>query len=373
MAWQTYFIIVGTGGLTSVIVREATKQPDEIDSIASCYLLITVGLSGIVCLFSVVGTYLAPISSAERFVLIAIAVSSAASSMSFRPLFDARHQQAMSAAILFFSHLTSITILVIAYQTERLDLRTAGVIISCTAILSFFVHLAIYYFFFHRVRWSFSRGRLVDLLKSSAWLLLVRLVGTLPLTGGIIWVRIMHGDEDAAILGIVDRVLKAYLTFSLIAVRIVQPHMSGPYGMHRSFVQKAVIFSASFHVVLMVAIGVAAATAILLFLDPVYHAAVGVMVVALLAGCFAGMGTMGTSFLVTRRKESVVFSVNVIRTTIFVALATPLVWQLSYLGAPLASLVSTSAAFVVIVGIMRRYKFTAEKTSDDADASGKMS
>ncbi|MBI2528740.1 MAG: oligosaccharide flippase family protein [Candidatus Rokubacteria bacterium] len=88
---QTYLTLFGSLGCTAVVIREGVQRPDDIDAIATSFLILTAASSLLVCASSLAIVRLLPMSDGERWLLALVVMGSVPASMNAQPLFDIHH------------------------------------------------------------------------------------------------------------------------------------------------------------------------------------------------------------------------------------------------------------------------------------------
>jgi O-antigen/teichoic acid export membrane protein len=157
---------------------------------------------------------------------------------------------------------------------------------------------------------------------------------------GVPLVRFYQGDSAAGVFAIPTQVALTYQLVSAVVLRILQPHIAGPYGFTVSFLKKLILFSVLFHVLLYLA-GAMSATCLILFVLPVgYQGALGSLFVLLAASFFLALAGVNGSYLMLLRQERVGLAINVASAIFYLLLGWILVPALSGLGAALAALLA---------------------------------
>jgi O-antigen/teichoic acid export membrane protein len=351
---QPWLYTVGTLGTSLVLFREGIRDPSSLDEITTAYQV--AGLLGSMVVGCLVGwaAWVSPISVEERGLICLIAAGNVATCVALAPLFDVHHRQPLVAVVGLAAEVGVLLGVVGLIQTGTLGLVSLGVVFavkwwSITAAQSVLYHFAI-----RPLRWAFCWERLGRMLRSSAPLAGSTLIAGLPAGAGVFFVRVLCGDAEAGLFGVASQVGTAYLLFSYLALRILQPHIAGQYGLTPSFLRKLILFSGGFLLLLSVG-GLAVGTGIVLFvLSPAYHAAIAPMAALVLAVMLLAAGHIAASYLVVLYREATVLLVHIVAALVYVAAALLLVPPLGSLGAALAAVLGGGCGTLWLLLAVRR-------------------
>jgi O-antigen/teichoic acid export membrane protein len=352
---QSYLFLLGCLGVKEVVVREAARHPEQLDRITASHLVITGSCSGLVCLLTLAGAALAPISDAERLLLAVLACGNIAGCVNILPLFDVHHQQPFSAAITLATELGALLAILVLHQTGRADLPAVGAAFAAKWTASAGGHYLAYHRWVRPVRLTFSLAHVRALLPSCWPLVLSALVARVPFSSGPLFVRCFRGEGDTAVFGIAAQVATAYLLFAMAGNRIFQPHMAGRAGLSKDFIGKLALSVGLFLGLLLVGAFAAGSLAIVFLLGPQYRPALTPMAI-LLAGTFVFcLGNVASNYLVILRHEKGKLSADFGASVAYVVGCLVTVPWLSYTGAALAMAAASLIGTAMIFASLRAY------------------
>jgi len=351
---QQYLYLAGTLGTALVLFRDGIREPEELDSITTVYQ--SVGLAGSLVVAGLTAgiAWLAPISGAERSLIGLVAAGNVAACLALLPLFDIHHRQPLAAAIGLVAEVATLGAILALAQTGSLGLVSVGMVFAIKWWVITAAQYAVYHLAIHPVRLVFCSKRFGRMLRSSLPLAGSSLVAGVPANAGVFFVRLFHGDVEAGVFGIASQAVGVYLMFSYLAIRILQPHIAGRYGLDRSFLHKLIPFTALFLALLYLG-GLAAGTVVILFLlAPVYRAALALMAVLLGAALLLSVGGIAGSYLVVLHRERTLLAAQVAAAVVYVAGVVLLVPSLANQGAALAAALAAGCGAVWMIAAVRR-------------------
>ncbi len=345
LTFQSYLLKLGCVGIKQITVREAAQHPDRLDTTSTSHFVIAGTSSSLVGILATVVVWVIGWGEFdERVLLTILALGNVAACLNIRPLLDAQHQQPKAAGMTFLSELLAMLAIGYLYRTEQLSLPAIGLVFSVKWLVACVGQHLFYHFTVRRIRWCYS-GSNVRLILASSWpIMLTLLITAIPMTSGVFLVRSMIGDDETAILGLAQQVAVAYIMLLGLCSRIVEPHIAGPYGLHRGFLKKLILFVAVLSVVLL---GLAVAAVYVLLnhlINQQYESALMPICLMLVAGVTVNVGRIGSMYLVVLHRETSVFRANAIAAILFGLLAICLIPSFGALGSSVAS------ALAVIVG-----------------------
>lgn len=295
---QTYLTLLGSLGCAAVVIREGVRRPGDIDAITTAFLVLTMTSSIVVCAGSLVTVGLVPMSGRERWLLALVLVGSVPASMNLQPLFDVHHRQARGAVVGALSEVVGLLAMLWLWRTGGLTLPTVGGVYATKWALVLAGQLAVYHTTVRRLRWRYCPKDILGILRSSWPILLAALVVVVPISTGVLLVRLRSGTADAALFGLAYQVANGYLVFASVGLQVVNPHIAGPFGLHRGFLGKLALFAT----LLLVGLGVLAFGGgwgvVRLLLSPVYHLAILPMVWLLVAAGLLVVARIAHMYLV---------------------------------------------------------------------------
>lgn len=238
----SYLHALGTLSLGNVVVRDLTLHPDHADGTTTAYLALTAVASAGVGAVTILAAAVAPVSADERAMLGLIGLTCLATNLTVTPLFDAHHRQALSAVLTIPGDVAMVGGVALLAAAGRLSVVTAGLMLllrwAFTATATWFC----YTIRVRPARWAWTPGRAGELLRTAAPLLAATLLWMVPLQGGVFVARWAGGAEAAAVYGLAYQLASPGLLASVLILRILRPHVSGPYGTDRTFVAKLALF-----------------------------------------------------------------------------------------------------------------------------------
>jgi O-antigen/teichoic acid export membrane protein len=350
---QPYLYLIGSLGMPLVLFREGVKQPGQLDQITTTYL--TVGLAASLAVEAVTGVVacLTATSGVEQSLICLIAAGNVATCLALSPLFDVHHRQPLVAAISLAAETGALLAVFLLLRTGNLGLVALGVVFAAKWWFISIAQIVVYNVAIRRVRLAFSRTWLRRLLRSSIPMGCSTLIAGLPAYAGVFFVRFFHGDAEAGVFGIASQAAIAYLLFSYLAIRILQPHIAGRYGLERAFLAKLILFASTFLALLYVG-GLAAGIGVVLFvLAPQYQPALTPMAILLAAALLLSVGVLASSYLVVLHRERTVLLAHSAAAVVYVSAAFLLTPSFSNLGAATAATLAAACGTFWMVAAVR--------------------
>ena len=334
LAVQPIMMTIGTLGIRIVVVREGSRDASEsrLDILASShFLLTTIGGIAIGALVVALAVVL-PLTHNERVLLCLIAVGNIGQCLSVASFFDAHHRQTTSALIHMAWEGAGLAAILLLVYGGKATIPIVGSFIAGKWILATATGISVYHWGIHRLRFIFSREN-VCLLIQSGWPLMVGgLLVLIPSNTGVLFVRTYHGQGDAGIFGLAQQVAFGYLMLAALALRILRPHIAGPFGMQKSFIRKLVAFVALYLSSLYAAVLAGAIFVITVFLPPTYSSAILPMSILLSGAMAFAASRFATNYLVVLHREHGVLWTNAITALIFAIVSAIAVREYSYVG-----------------------------------------
>jgi O-antigen/teichoic acid export membrane protein len=350
---QPYLYLLGTLGTPLVLFREGTKEPEQLDQIATVQQAVALAGSLVVGGLTAGVACLAPISGVERGLIGLIAAGNVAAGLALAPVFDVQHRQPLVAGIGLATEVGTFLAVLTLVETGTLGLVSLGAVFALKWWFTAAAQHVVYRCAIGPLRPAFSSERLRRMLRSSVPVAFSTLIAGVPANAGVFFVRFLRGDSEAGIFGIASQAALAYLLFSSLAIRILQPHIAGPYGMDRFFLLKLILFAAVFLTLLYLG-GLAAGTgAVLLILAAPYRAAVAPMAVLLAAALLFSAGSIASSYLIVLHREKTVLAAHAAAAVVYVVGAIVLVPLFATVGAAAAAALAAASGtlwMVVAVG-----------------------
>jgi O-antigen/teichoic acid export membrane protein len=349
---QSFLFLFGCVGVKPIVLRDGIARPDELDQIATSHLVITAAGSGLACLVTIAAAACAPLTCAERLLLSLLAVGNTAACTNIATLFDVHHQQTRSAAITLVAEFCGLLAIAWLRLTGGLGLPAASSVFAGKWALATAGHYLVYHRSVRSLRLTLSPAAVRAMLSSSWPLMFSAVVATAPFGSGVLFLRWLTGNADAAIFGLANQVAYAYLLFAAVGNRIFQPHMAGPHGLRKGFVLRLALASGAFLGTLLLGALGAGLCVILFILGPDYHDAILPMAVLLAAACLHSVGTLAGTYLVVFGRERTILAANICAASICIAGCWLVVPRFSYNGAAgvvaAANLVGTGAILAAV-------------------------
>jgi O-antigen/teichoic acid export membrane protein len=301
---QSLLSVVGTLGLAMPVVRELTQHPEAFGRTAGTYLAVVSACSLTTAGLVVPMAFLLPLTAEEQAMLILVAFGNVFACLNLTPLFDAAHRQALSAAL---GVPGDVLVLAAVWWLGRDGWLTmtavAGLMVGKWALAVTLQAVA-----FRRVHggqpWRVERARAKALVRSGWVVTAAGFVSMVPQQGGVVAVRVLTTDADAAVYGFAFQVVSMYLMLAWLVLRVLQPHVSGPFGLYRSFVFKLAAFAAA----LFTGLGLAAIgggwALTEWWLPEVYRGAVGPLALMTAAAGLYASAAVGNLYLIRERREA---------------------------------------------------------------------
>jgi O-antigen/teichoic acid export membrane protein len=353
LSLQPYLYLIGTLGMPLILFREGTNEPEQLARTITVHQVVALTGGVIVGGLTACAAWLAPISGAEQGLICLIAGGNVAVCLTLAPLFDVHHRHPLVAVVGLSAEAGTLLAVFALVQTENLGLLSLGAVFAVKWWLTTAVQYVVYHLAIHPLRLVFAPTRLRRMLRSSVPLACSTLSASVPATAGIFFVRLFCGESAAGVFGVATQVASVYLLFSYLAIRILQPHIAGPYGLERSFVRKLILFTGVFLAILYAG-GLAAGGGVALFvLTPRYREAVAPMALLLAAALVLSVGVIASSYLVVLHREQTVLAAHTVAGVVYVVLAVLLIPSFSNLGAATAAALAAACGTVWMVVAVR--------------------
>lgn len=348
-----YLVAVGGVGLVNVVVRDLGALPEREDQTTSAYVALTGAGALLVASIGALTAGLWPVSDAERQVLAIVSLAAVPMCLSLTPLYDARHRQALAAAVMVPGDMLMLGGVAALAATGRLSASTAALMLVLKWTVTLLLQVVVFHLLVRSFRWAWDRGRAAALLRSGAVMLATGLLQMVPLQGAVILTRLLRGERDTALYGVAFQLATVYLIAGMLALRIVQPHVVGPRGNDPAFVRRILTFMGASIVVLWL-VGVGAAWILAYHvLASDYSQAFGTMVVLLgTAAAVIGAGT-ASLFLLRAHRERLLQVIYAGAALVYL----PLAWLLSRGPLPLFAAASLIVFVAVTVISIRAARF----------------
>jgi O-antigen/teichoic acid export membrane protein len=354
IALQQYLYLTGTLGTALVLFREGVREPEQLDAITTAYQATGLAGSLVVGALTAAVAWFAPISPGERDLICLTAAGNVGACLALAPLFDVHHRQPLAGIIGLAVEIVALAAVFALVRAERLTLSWVGVVYAVKWWLITAGQYVVYRLAIRPLRLVFCGERLRRMIRSSLPLAGSTMIAGLPANAGVFFVRLFRGEADAGVFGVASQAAAAYLMFSYLAIRILQPHIAGPYGLDRSFLCKLLLFAALFLVLLAMGGFAVGAGVILWLLAPEYRAALVPMAVLLGAAVLLSAGVLASSYLVVLHRERTVLTAHAVSAVVYVAGVVVLVPLLGNVGAATAAALAAVCGTVWMVVVVGR-------------------
>jgi O-antigen/teichoic acid export membrane protein len=185
-----------------------------------------------------------------------------------------------------------------------------------------------------------------------------------PLNAGVFIVRTLDGDAAAGAYGLANQAATGFYALAVLGVQVVQPHITGVYGLDRSFLRKLALFSLVFFGGLGLLAGVGATLIIRGLLDPAYRPAVPLMV--FLMGCAAMLlvANVAHGYLLRFHDERVILVIHACAAATYLGGGTLLVISLGPSAAAVwAAVTALGAATTGVARVRKRWPAAVRSTA----------
>lgn len=281
---QTYLFTIGTFGLTTVVVRDLTQQPEKTDETITAYLTIVTVASVLVGVVTAVVAAVVPVSWDERVMLWCMAAGNVAACLNLNPIYDAAHKQALAAGITLPGDCLLIGIILAFYLAGSLTVTSVGIAMMGKWSLTIALQAAVLHRVIRPLRLCHNGRWIRRLLSAGRPMVLAVFLWLVPLRGGVVLTRLAQGTAETAVYGFALQLASPALFAGLILVQIIRPHILGPMGVHSRFLTKLVVIASTALLGIWTATVAVSQVIIRLMNLPEYGA--GAMAVAILAGSF---------------------------------------------------------------------------------------
>jgi O-antigen/teichoic acid export membrane protein len=193
------------------------------------------------------------------------------------------------------------------------------------------------------VRWRWSPPDIALLVRTSWPILLASMLFFVPLSAGVVLVRLRAGPSEAALFGLAYQVANAYQILGALVVQVVQPHIYGVYGLHRAFLARLGAFAALFLGGLGLLALAGARLTVVFLLPPFYRAALWAMPWLLAAAALLTVARLLSAYLLRLGEERFIMGAH---------LATALLYVGACLAVPVSSVVIGAAVIAPCAALL---------------------
>jgi O-antigen/teichoic acid export membrane protein len=239
---QMFLVLFGSLGVSSVVVPILAGHPERRDEMTSAYFTAT-ALGGMTAAaIGLILTCAIPDATAERWLFALLAVAVLPLVLNLAPLFDAAHLQARGAVIQPAYDALMLTVVWLLARSGLLTLPAIGLAFAGKAYLVLLSQMIVFHRTVRPLRRVLALEAAVRLAARGAPMMLAVFAILVPLNAGVLFVRKYGGDQEAGVYGAALQFANAYFLVGSLCIRIIQPHIAGPYGLQAGFVVKVVAF-----------------------------------------------------------------------------------------------------------------------------------
>lgn len=350
---QSYAVMIGACGLSTVLVRETARNPEHVPELCVAHHLIT-GVCGLmVCVtahfFSSATMSRTP---AEEVMARWLWLGAWFAIVTVAPFLDGLGRQLVSLKIAAVTEAGFLGCLGTGLVGNSLP--EIGAAYAIKWIVAYFAHATVLGMlvggFTFRIDWKII-GRL---LKPTFPLTLATVINNLPITGTVLFVRSVKGSEEAAIAAIAAKFAIGFLVVAGVAFRYVQPRLRGAAdlrdAMNLGYIRRIALMISAFW--LCVLAGSCMITT--LWLPPTYAQGIPTTIILLSASFFGAAAYLGWAILLAFDCEFLVFASYSCGAIVFLVSGWFLTRSLGHVGAASASFLSTSTTLFLVVWFVRQ-------------------
>jgi O-antigen/teichoic acid export membrane protein len=326
------------------------------DDITSSFFTVTGATSSLIAV-CVIGAALVlplPLSAEEQGLILLFSVANVAASINLSPLFDAQHQQVKGALGTTVGDVLSFTVAALLAQAGLLTLWAIGVILTCKWVAGTLLQALLYHFTVRRIRFRASAHGALQMARSSFPILGSYFLCTVPLSFGVFFLRFFRGPEATGIFGLACQVGLLTFVFAWLGIRIIQPHVGGEFGLHRSFVRKLILFLALFLAGLGAAAFLGGTLVIRVGFDPAFRAAIPAMGVLIAASAILSAGVAASLYLLLFHQERRVLFVYACSAAVYLCGSALVIPEYGIGGAAAVTLASAAIGTVMMLVLASR-------------------
>ena len=342
-----YMVLFANFGMEPIVVRELHRRPGRCDQITTAYLSISLAAGLFVAAITLMGSFVAETAADEAFVLVCLALAIITTCGRMTPFFDALHRQSLTGLMSAIVDLFWLGTIIWLDVMGTLGLYAVGVVLLARLAVSNLFPLAVYHFRHQRVRIRFDTSEVLTILGSARHLLVMQLAATIPLSAGVFLVRFFHGEAAAGVMGLAMFAAQAFLHLVAMAIRIVYPYITGPYGVELQFRRKLWAFVSCYILLLCAVTVIGLAVVVRWVLGPAYSAVLPLGICLIIGSVPLGFAWLMIQLLVAQSRGRAVSTAQVVAATVFLVVAVPGTWHASYTGVAVA-FCSSSIAMLVI-------------------------
>jgi O-antigen/teichoic acid export membrane protein len=361
---QSYLFLVGCLGIKPVVIREYVRYPRDGDKTYTSHFILTGGSSVLVALLCISVVLASPLPFDEQALITLLALGNIAACINIQVLFDASRKQRLSLAITAGTEAACLMSLLLFWQVGWLTLLAAGAIMAAKWTANTILHYATFGCCVRRPRWRPCLTTTWRIVRAAIPLLFSGLVAGLPLSAGVLIVRIHQGTDAAAVVGLGQQGASGFVLLTAFAFRYLQPTILGPQG---SLADSSRVASGLFAAGLTAALVLAMTGAVAVvrwLLPPAYRDGWLPVVLFLVAGYQSCLGSLLSIHLIAHHQERAILLANALAATAYVAGAWLIVPLLGPTGAALASVAAGMLALAVMGQRIQRVRHRGEQTAE---------
>jgi O-antigen/teichoic acid export membrane protein len=348
---QSYLVLIGTLGIKTVILREASARSADHSKLLTSHAVITVSASTFVGLSVAVWLSLSGMPHEERILHYWLLVGAWSSSVNPSSFLDAGGRQPLTQAITGIVEF--LFLMALGIGIVPLTLPSIGGAFAAKLLLACVLSAACVPRAYQSSTWKWDLSRTLPLIHAGWPLLITSLMATWPISGTVVMVRFLDGPMGAAIMGFAAQVATAYLLVAGVGYRLLQPRLTSPDDLRHHFpvtlaLQLLACLGAIWLMAMAVAWGMTRS-----WLPAQFRAGSGTTSVMLTAGLLGAAVYAGWAMLLALKRERTVLASYLVGNVIFMATIVPAIRCGGHWGAAWSSVAAMMATLFVMTAAIR--------------------
>jgi O-antigen/teichoic acid export membrane protein len=309
------------------------------------------------------------LSPEEQGLILLFSAANVAASLNLSPLFDAQRQQVKGALGTTLADVLSFAAAAWLAHSGSFTLWAIGVVLACKWVSGTLFQALLYHFTIRRVRFRATARGAFQMARSSFPILASYFMCVVPLSFGVFFLRFFRGPEATGVFGLACQVGMLTFVFGWLGIRIIQPHVGGEYGLHRSFIRKLILFLALFLVGLGAAAFLGGTLVIRIAFDPAFRDAIPAMGVLIAASTILSAGVAASLYLLRFHQERRVFIVYALSAAVYLGGSALVIPEYGINGAAAMTLVVAIIGTLLMLLLASRLEGRAAKPRAAASAA----
>ena len=349
MTLQAYAVVIGSGGLRQVAVRDTVHKPTEVSHVFGAYLALT-GLTWLVAIIIVAIAMVISRPTPDILLLAGVfAVGHIANLMTPQPILDAFGLQRMVSLVTLVADIACIGMAVLLATTELIGVGVAGMLFAGKWMFIGFAQLCVLLQARPGLRPVFDWMYTDRMLRSTWSLYPAMALNILPGAATAILVKIFCGNAAYAIYSVGFQSVTAYVIVATTASRLLHPKIANRGQLRQSEMGRLLAGHMVLLGILLAGSVAAVGVAITYLLEPIYQAAVW-PALAMLCGAFVySVGQVGILTLISVGDNKSVLWGNAVASVVTIAAGGCLIPIWDVPGAAMAWCAGQIAATIVLV------------------------